>query len=287
MQMKKLCLVILCVVTLGVNNCYSQRRNDLGFVGGGSYYLGELNPGMQFANVHTSFGAYYRRNFGQRLSARLTANYASISGDDTKKSIFGKELGYAPREGVFNSNLIDVSATLEINFLNYFIGASRYFWTPYMILGAGGTYQLSLSGSFVGENPSLGYSYVINNDNITQQKQSSSDTTAIIIMTKPSKITPNLNFGFGFKYSVSDRIGLFAEWVMHKTFIDWLDGFYFDKHYSAVNPASWPEDEIEKRIDYAHICDTSTKDWYSFFQLGICFAFNLSNKNDCYDHLRK
>ncbi len=26
------------------------------------------------------------------------------------------------------------------------IGASRYFWTPYMILGAGGTYQLSLSG---------------------------------------------------------------------------------------------------------------------------------------------
>lgn len=280
MQMKKLCLVILSVVALGVTNCYSQMRNDLGFVGGGSYYLGELNPGMQFANVHASFGAYYRRNFGQRLSARLSANYASISGKDTKNSIFGRELGYVPRQGEFKSNLVDVSATLEINFLNYFIGASRYFWTPYMILGAGGTYQLSLSGSFVGEDPSLGYSYVISNDD-TQRLKGTETTT---IMEKPSKITPNLNFGFGFKYSVSDRIGLFAEWVMHKTFIDWLDGFYFDKKYIGATAGFWNQDD---RIDYAHICDTSTKDWYSFFQLGICFAFNLSNKNDCYDHLRK
>lgn len=282
MQMKKLCLVILSVVTLGVSNGYSQRRNDFGFVGGGSYYLGELNPGTQFANVHASFGAYYRRNFGQRLSARLSANYASISGNDTKKSIFGKELGYAPRKGDFKSTLVDVSATLEINFLNYFIGASRYFWTPYMVLGAGGTYQLSLSGSFVGEDPTLGYSYVITNDDIQRRKwpEHSTDT----IMTKSGIITPNLNFGFGFKYSVSDRIGLFAEWVMHKTFIDWLDGFYFDKKYIGADPGSWNKDN---RIDYAHICDVSTKDWYSFFQLGICFAFNLSNKNDCYDHLRK
>lgn len=275
MQMKKLCLVILSVVTLGVSNGYSQRRNDFGFVGGGSYYLGELNPGTQFANVHASFGAYYRRNFGQRLSARLSANYASISGKDTKKSIFGKELGYAPRKGEFKSTLVDVSATLEINFLNYFIGASRYFWTPYMVLGAGGIYQLSLSGSFVGEDPSN--LYVITNDDI----QSSNGQS---IMNKHPKITPNLNFGFGFKYSVSDRIGLFAEWVMHKTFIDWLDGFYFDKDYIDANPNSWNDND---RIDYAHICDRSTKDWYSFFQLGICFAFNLSNKNDCYDHLRK
>lgn len=286
MQMKKLCLVILSVVTLGVSNCYSQMRNDFGFVGGGSYYLGELNPRTQFANVHASFGAYYRRNFGQRLSARLSANYASISGNDAKKSIFGKELGYVPRQGEFKSNLIDVSATLEINFLNYFIGASRYFWTPYMILGAGGTYQLSLSGSFVGEDPSLGYSYDITNDNI-QRKKGDETTT---IMSKPSfkgktvNITPNINFGFGFKYSVSDRIGLFAEWVMHKTFIDWLDGFYFDKEYIDATAEFWNQDD---RIDYAHICDRSTKDWYSFFQLGICFAFNLSNKNDCYDHLRK
>ncbi len=274
MQMKKLCLVILSVVTLGVSNGYSQRRNDFGFVGGGSYYLGELNPGTQFANVHASFGAYYRRNFGQRLSARLSANYASISGNDTKKSIFGKELGYAPRKGEFKSTLVDVSATLEINFLNYFIGASRYFWTPYMILGAGGTYQLSLSGSFVGEDPSN--LYVITNDDI----QSSNGQS---IMNKHPEITPNLNFGFGFKYSVSDRIGLFAEWVMHKTFIDWLDGFYFDKEYIEAADS----DSSDGRIDYAHICDVSTKDWYSFFQLGICFAFNLSNKNDCYDHLRK
>lgn len=277
MQMKKLCLVILSVVTLGVSNGYSQRRNDFGFVGGGSYYLGELNPGTQFANVHASFGAYYRRNFGQRLSARLSANYASISGKDTKKSIFGKELGYAPRKGEFKSTLVDVSATLEINFLNYFIGASRYFWTPYMVLGAGGTYQLSLSGSFVGEDPSNLYD--ITNDEI----QSSNGQSIKRIMNKHPEITPNLNFGFGFKYSVSDRIGLFAEWVMHKTFIDWLDGFYFDKKYiEAADSDSW-----DRKIDYAHICDVSTKDWYSFFQLGICFAFNLSNKNDCYDHLRK
>ena len=284
MQMKKLCLVILSVVTLGVSNGYSQMRNDFGFVGGGSYYLGELNPGTQFANVHASFGAYYRRNFGQRLSARLSANYASISGKDTQKSIFGKELGYAPRKGEFKSSLVDVSATLEINFLNYFIGASRYFWTPYMILGAGGTYQLSLSGSFVGEDPTLGYSYVITNDDIQRRKWPEHSTKTIMTKPKPSKITPNLNFGFGFKYSVSDRIGLFAEWVMHKTFIDWLDGFYFDDEYIRAESDSWNEYD---RIDYAHICDVSTKDWYSFFQLGICFAFNLSNKNDCYDHLRK
>ena len=272
MQMKKISLIIVCICFFCGERCVAQKRNEFGFMGGDSYYLGELNPGAQFMNNHLTYGVFYRRNIGDRISVRMSGNFASISGNDTLANVFGRKVGIISRQGEFHSNIIDLSAMCEINFLNYFIGASRYFWTPYMILGVGGMYQMSLKGSFVGEDKTK---YVTDMSGVYQKDNGS------VCWGKPADLTANVCFGFGFKYSVSDRIGIFGEWIMHKTFVDWLDGFYF------ANESGTFEQGGKVNYNCTHICNSATNDWYSFCEFGISFAFNMTSKNDCYEHLRK
>jgi hypothetical protein len=74
-------------------------------------------------------------------------------------------------------------------------------------------------------------------------------------------------FGFGFKYSISERFGLGFEWGMRKTFSDYLDG---------VNAT-----EYQNGLDTGDSDKTSTWDWYNFTGLTLTYKFNLINKRKC------
>ena len=261
---------IAMMMSLTVEDCMAQKRNEFGIVAGDGYYLGDLNKGYQFVNNHVVFGAFYRRNFGHRLAVRLTTNYATISGNDSTTTITGRNVGYIPRQGSFESKILEAAITCEINYLEFIPGKSHNTWSPYVLLGAGAAYQLSLDGTFVGENPQN--KYITNNEGVFTSGGDS-------LTTKPAVIAPNVCFGIGFKFAITERIGIFAEWTMHNTFVDWFDGFYYDQYDMNV--------ENSKIRDLGHVRDASTTDWYSFLEAGVSFAFNFSNKNSCLDHLRK
>lgn len=279
-RMKKLVCILACFsMIMGGSQLLAQKRNEAGFVVGDSYYLGELNPGCHFLNNHLTAGVFYKRNFSDRISLKIASNYTTLSGNDTATFHYLSNdiVGMETRKGSFTTSIVDMSAVCEINFLKYFTGASKNFWSPYLLVGVGATYQLSLDGSFVGES---GDSYYTNMTGVGY------DT---LMYQKPGNLSVNFNFGCGVKYSLSEKIGIFAEWMVNKTFVDWLDGFYQEMPNKSVYDSYNAVQQIDydkKMVDVQNICNTANKDWYFYFQVGLSFAFNFNNKNVCYDHLR-
>ncbi len=119
----------------------------------------------------------------------------------------------------FTTTINDISAMGEFNFMKYSTGSKKYHFTPYITAGAG--------------------FFLFNTEDIDSTFKSY-NFAAI--------------FGLGFKYSLSKKIGLSAEWRMHKTFTDMLDG---------------------------KEGNSGTKDWFSVANISITYKIEFNNKKGC------
>ena len=196
----------------------AQKTLEVGLFGGGSYYLGEMNPGIPFVNTQLAFGALARLNINDRTALKLSYSRGNIKGEDPQP------LRLIPQDYSFTSVLNDISFVGEFNWWDYFTGSKRSYFTPYIFAG-------------------LGYYF--------------SDLESGV----------SIPFGFGFKYSISDRFGLGFEWGMRKTFSDYLDD---------VNAA-----DFQTGFDTRGSDQTSTWDWYNFTGVTLTYKFNLINKTKC------
>lgn len=197
---------------------HAQKTLEIGLFGGGSYYLGEMNPGIPFVNTQLAFGALARFNINDRTALKLSYSRGGIKGVDSQP------LRVVPQDYSFSSVVNDISFVGEFNWWDYFTGSKRTYFTPYIFAG-------------------LAYYF--------------SDLESGI----------SIPFGFGFKYSISDRIGLGFEWGMRKTFSDYLDG---------VNATDY-----QTGLDTGGSDNTSTWDWYNFTGVTLTYKINLINKTKC------
>ncbi len=124
----------------------------------------------------------------------------------------------------FSANFSDISVVAEFNFFDYFTGSQKDYMTSYIFGG------LSYFGTGTNFSQSLGFNSL------------------------------SIPFGFGFKYSLGKRIGLTAEWRMHKTFTDNLEG-----------DLTWKTGET----------DSNNNDWFNFTGIGITYKFNLEKRQAC------
>lgn len=124
----------------------------------------------------------------------------------------------------FSANFSDISVVAEFNFFDYFTGSQKDYMTSYIFGG------LSYFGIGTNFSQSLGFNSL------------------------------SIPFGFGFKYSIGKRIGLTAEWRMHKTFTDNLEG-----------DLNWITGET----------DSNNNDWFNFTGIGITYKFNLEKRQAC------
>lgn len=96
-------------------------------------------------------------------------------------------------------------------------------------------------------------------------------------MQSPAEIPihPTIPFGVGFKYGVSKRIVITAEWAYRKTFTDYIDQLPPDEYTISNLPI--------KQSSY-----DKSKDWYSFAGITITYKFALG-RNSCpaYGYLSK
>ena len=196
----------------------AQKTLELGLFGGGSYYLGEMNPAIPFVNTQLAFGALARLNLNDRTSLKLSYSRGGIKGNDEQP------LRLVPQDYSFSSVVNDISFVGEFNWWDYFTGSKKSYFTPYLFAGLSYYFSDLASG-----------------------------------MAIP--------FGFGFKYSISERFGLGFEWGMRKTFSDYVDG---------VNTT-----EYQNGLDTGDSDKTSTWDWYNFTGLTLTYKFNLINKRKC------
>lgn len=218
---------------------------EIGPIVGGTYYLGDLNPSRQFLLTSPAFGVVGRMNFDDRWVFRFHYLRGHIEGDDSVSN-------FLPSRGLdFQSDIREIATLIEFNFFDYYTGSKINYFSPYLIAGPG-IYLF---------NPFRDTIELAVNQPEQDYKSSTIGLTFII--------------GFGFKYSLSKKVGVAAEWGLRKTFTDYLDGV--SKTYSG-NSGSDPTNSHTTGMQRGN---SQTKDWYSFAGITLTYRFSLSQKTTC------
>jgi len=244
-----------------------QIEMEAGLYGGDSYYIGDLNPNVQFKNAQIAYGAFARYNIDDRWAVKLGVSEGKVEGNsETTNFLPGRDLQ-------FESAITDVSMTAEFNFFSYFTG-SRYNWiTPYIYGGVGyfhfdpmsGGHRLQPLGT---EGQNVGYDG-----------------------RKPYSLNQvSLPFGLGVKVSLGKRIGMTAFWEMHKTFTGYIDDvsktYYLNgPGINANDPSGMLSDPTRSHTPGMQR-GNNNDDWYSFSGLTVSYKFTLRGSRRCKENKR-
>lgn len=267
----KLLIYILFINTLITSTLFSQterrnfRQHELGFLIGGSYYIGDLNPRKQFFLTQPAGGIFYRFTPNYRYAFRAGINFGNIMGDDSQS----EDADQLERNLNFKSQIIEYNAIAEFNFLEYRISNDNYKFTSYLFLG--------IDVFTFKPRAQMGNNWTDLQPLRTERQPETYKLTQFAIP-----------FGVGVKMNVSKNVGLGLEWGPRKTFTDYLDdvsGTYPDTDlypFTSKRGASFSDrsknagSNINKQRG-----NPRTKDWYYFF--GVTLNIKLKLKQEpCY-----
>lgn len=131
-------LVILLVLILLTGSINAQRKADIGFFAGTSYYMGDINPSTHFYSPSIAVGPIIRYNFHLRSSVRFSGIYHKLKADPADFTI-----AYPVPVSPFNASFIDLALNYEFNFIPYKTSDRKNNQSFYTGFGLG--YQLKLS----------------------------------------------------------------------------------------------------------------------------------------------
>ncbi len=259
--MKKITLIIIMII--GAYSVQAQKTMEVGLFGGGSYYIGDLNPATPFRLTKPAYGLVARLNLDSRWAIKLSGTMGMIAGDDNVSNAMEN------RDLKFESKITDISAVVEFNFFNYITGSTRNFITPYIFGGIGVLiFNPEADGISLKELGTEG-------QNVGFDDRSPYQTTQLVVP-----------FGIGFKYSLNKKLGLAVEWGVHKTFTDYLDDvsttYYLDGE--SINPSNTAEIMSDPNMihkPYEARGNPSNKDWYSIVGVSLTYKFNLGRDKGC------
>lgn len=161
-----------------------EYRYEVGPTLGVSGYLGDINTSNMWKHPGIAAGAMFRYIHNSRWAFKANLTYTRLTGDS--KDILSKFPQVEPY--TFKSNLFDLGAQAEFNFLSFGSGPRYKNYkrlSPYMVAG-------------------LGMSLAVTNGKVG---------TALV-----------LPLGAGLKFKVNERLNLGFEFTMRKAFGDNLDG---------------------------------------------------------------
>ncbi len=243
----------------------SAQDLEVGLFGGGSYYLGDVNPSGHFKGTQLAYGLLARYNIDSRWAVKLSGTRGKITGN-------ASSTWFLPNRNLqFESPVTDISAVAEFNFLPYFTGSKMNFITPFVYAGIGMFFFKPSSGGV--ELQPIG----------TEGQQTGYEGR------KPySLIGFNIPFGIGVKVGISRKIGMAVFWEMHKTFSDYLDDisttYYLDGAVIDPNdPQQYLSDPTMSYQPGMQRGNSRNQDWYSFYGITITYKFALDASKRCRD----
>ncbi len=240
-----------------VNGLAQDNKSiEIGALGGISYYNGDINPGKPFVQPQPVYGIIGRYNFTDRWAVKVSLSHGNITGNDKfSKAVLNRNLS-------FKTDINEIAVTGEFNFMKYNTGSTMYIFSPYL-LGGFSTFQYtprSLTGTNLRnigtEGQIIGY---------RNRKQYKNYSFALI-------------FGFGFKYSLTKKLGFAVEWGMRKTFTDYLDDISTTYYQNKVKGLS---DPTGKHLKGEQRGNSKTKDWYNFTTASITYKIDLNKGQNC------
>jgi len=263
MTLNKLLLIIF-LFTIAGRVAHAQEGNwEIGLMGGGAGYMGDLNQNNPLQISGLSGGLYVKRNFNQYLGVRLNYTYGQIQAKDSESN----NAQFRDRNLSFNTSLNELSALVDFNFFNFKLGGGTRQFTPYLFTGAG----------FVAFKPKFKYdgeTYRL--DRLATEGQDEGYQN--MVLTIP--------YGVGLRYNYKDTWSVFTELGYRTPLTDYIDdvsGRY------PVNPVIVGNgqnrvnlsDPSPNQIGFAGTQrgDFRKRDTYLFVSVGISFTF-VSSK--CY-----
>ena len=261
----KYILYILIGLIIGSSSLISQsrrrtfRQHEVGFLIGGAYYIGELNPRQQFSGTQPAGGLFYRFTPNYRYAFRGGFNYGSVQGDDSQS----EDADQIQRNLNFRAKIMEFNAVAEFNFLEYRISNDKYKFTTFLFLGLN-VFQFKPEAQ-------MGNFWI---ELQPQKTEGQKKGYRLIQMGIP--------FGVGAKFNVSKKVGIGVEWGPRKIFTDYLDdvsGTYPDtdlnpfttKHGAFLSDRSKNGgNNINKQRG-----NPRNKDWYIFFGITLNVKLNF------------
>lgn len=261
-------LITLLAISLLFKGAVQSQDLEFGVFGGGSYYLGELNPGKQFYFTQPAFGGVLKYAQSDRWVFRLNALRGKVAGDDAVSKV--NEM----RNLRFSSTITEISLLAEFNFFPYFTGSNINYITPYMFVGPG-VFFFKPKAEFQGESVSL---HDLGTEGQVEGNSYSLSAFAVA-------------FGMGVKYSINGRLGLGLEWGLRKSFTDYIDDisttYYvdFDKlSPDEIGVAEFLSDpSTVKHKPEMQRGNSQNNDWYSFAGITLTYRFTVGEKSSCAD----
>jgi hypothetical protein len=178
-------MTVLTILLLGA--CPALRaqeyKYEVGGMGGGVFYMGDVNKNTLFRETHPAFGGIFRYNPNLRWAVKANLMWGQISGTTSaQENVFPQNTTAS-----FRRTLLEVGGQMEFNFFPYsdkFAYANAKRFTPYLLVGLGATIAPGDGRTFLGLN---------------------------------------LPSGIGVKYKIKNRINLGCEFSVRKLFADDLD----------------------------------------------------------------
>lgn len=242
----------------------NAQRNEIGFMFGGTYYMGDLNPTRPFVMPRIGGGALYRFNINNHLALRANFLYGSVEADDAVVKY--NEI----RNLHFRSTITEFSAQGEVNFLPFEPGDLETPYSPYLF-GGGGVFlfnpRAQLDGTWHDLKP------------LATEGQGSD----LYPERNPySLISYNFLFGVGLKFNITRQITGGFEWGMRRTGTDYLD----DVSTAYPNPSVFGSNDLAFQLHDRSLenqgnnadfqrGNPNVNDWYSF--AGFILTFRIKN----------
>ena len=273
-QKLKTLLILIAFISLGFNaNAQYKENTEVGFTGGVSYYLGDLNT-THFNSSLPAAGIVVRKNIDRRFSYKAEVLYLNLAADDKDDPTDT----IAVNRGLhFRSPVYELSGQIEFNFLPYETGNSLYTWTPFVYTGL----------SFFHFNPQAE-----NKDGLWVDLQElgteGQGTSSFPDRSKYPLVQFAIPMGGGLKIAVNPSFTIICEYGVRKTFTDYLDDVSATYPGKEVllpeygNASNEMSDPTGTHVHGDERGNPDKKDWYSF--AGITLSFKLSNNTKGCDY---
>lgn len=260
--------LITCFLLVAAFSATAQRahrhnnwsRSEIGFMAGGTYYVGDLNL-KHFRHFNPAAQLMYRFNIHGRLAYRLNFTYGKIEGYDSESS----SAYYKNRNLSFQTDIWELASGMEISYFPFEIGNTRYRGTFYLLA------ELSLTRI----NPKTNY-----NGSLVELQPLGTEGqgSALSERGKYSRVQLGVPLAIGARMTLTKNIGLNIEYGVRFLFTDYLDdvgGYeYQDPAELAATNGPLAASLANRSLDqdrFGQRGNRATRDWYFFTGIGLSF----------------
>ncbi|MEI7594795.1 MAG: DUF6089 family protein [Bacteroidota bacterium] len=276
---------VLFVFLIFISFSSFAQRSEFGLFGGGSYYIGDLNPKAHFLLTKPAVGIIYRYNFDPRFAFKGNAYFGSVAGDDAVSKYNVK------RNLSFTSTISEFSAQLEFNFFPFITGNEKYPFSPYVFAGVSlfrFNPKAELKDDIVNGNGKIVYHkgiYELQPLGTEGQGTSAYPDRKAYSLTKFA-----IPFGVGIKYNLFKKVSIGLEYGLRRTQTDYLDDVsttYADPTVLSSENTPVASALADKTVPVTGQVvnnkdlqrgNSKNKDWYSFFGVSIVFRLKFGNE---------